>query len=70
MLGLCNNFAYVIMLSAAKDILSDKDKNGASKQIYTNTFPALAANLCIYSINVSNVCLKWQFVLQMLFKPI
>ena len=32
LLGLCNNYAYVIMLSAAHDILSD-DKNNVSRHI-------------------------------------
>ncbi|VDP21591.1 unnamed protein product, partial [Onchocerca flexuosa] len=32
MLGLCNNFAYVIMLSAAEDILSVEDSRKASSK--------------------------------------
>ena len=30
-LGLCNNFAYVIMLSAAHDILDEIEKDGLNK---------------------------------------
>ncbi len=35
LLGLCNNFAYVIMLSAANDILSSK--NDTNSTVSTNT---------------------------------
>ncbi|KAI0232056.1 Battenin [Lamellibrachia satsuma] len=34
-LGLCNNFAYVVMLSAAKDILSKTDHNGTHNATMT-----------------------------------
>lgn len=42
--GLCNNFAYVVMLSAAHDILS-KDENSNSTEINsTTTTPILFSN--------------------------
>ena len=37
LLGLCNNFAYVIMLSAAHDILSPADKNNTNTTTNTTT---------------------------------
>ena len=33
LLGLCNNFSYVIMLSAARDILSDSSSNNTNHTI-------------------------------------
>ncbi|XP_069782977.1 battenin-like isoform X2 [Narcine bancroftii] len=35
-LGLCNNFSYVIMLSAAHDILSKQDSNSSSEILPPN----------------------------------
>ncbi|RNA03656.1 Battenin [Brachionus plicatilis] len=37
-LGLCNNYAYVIMLSAAHDILSDNDEVKSAKPNATNKY--------------------------------
>ena len=37
-LGMCNNFAYVIMLSAANDILSDEKKNTTPNGSLANLF--------------------------------
>ncbi len=35
-LGLCNNFAYVIMLSAAHDILDEIEKGGINQTVHNN----------------------------------
>lgn len=39
-LGLCNNFAYVIMLSAAHDILKDQEQKDHVESHNTTTTPA------------------------------
>ncbi|CEF67651.1 Battenin [Strongyloides ratti] len=55
LLGLCNNFAYVIMLSAAKDILEKETKNGTSN--YNETCPKDEKDIKCTSISTGSVLL-------------
>nr|XP_056719527.1 battenin [Euleptes europaea] len=54
LLGLCNNFAYVVMLSAAHDILSHQKVPGGNGTVPTppSTTPANASNTSRYDCNI------------------
>ena len=49
MLGLCNNFPYVVMLSAAFDILSEVDKSPSH---------TVSVYVCLLCVGVSVFCAK------------
>jgi hypothetical protein len=60
LLGLCNNFAYVIMLSAAHDILSDSEtKNGTHNATLLLGKSKNRDNFEFYSTDSSNKTNKY-----------
>jgi battenin len=44
LLGLCNNFGYVVMLSAAHDILKQEEAHNSTQPVQDNTTNKLDCN--------------------------